>query len=76
MFDDDAGRFLELPDAFERRIAVGNIVVRKRFTLQLLRCGESPLDMHLVAIESSILVRIFAIPQFLDEVAGMQEIAA
>jgi len=35
MFDDDAGRLCELPDALQSRVAISNVVIRQRLALEL-----------------------------------------
>ena len=73
VLDDDAGGRVELLDAFERRIRIGDVVVRERLALQLgCRCQRAGRRL-LVDVERGILVRVFAIAHAFDEAARVQE---
>ena len=72
MLDDDAGRGRELPDALERRIAVGNVVVRQGLTLQLLRRGKRASWCLLVDVKGRILVRVLTVAHSLHQLARIQ----
>ena len=66
MFDDDAGRFIEVLDAFPGGIRIADIVVGKFLALQLSVAGQrSRLDISFT-IEGGGLVRIFTIAHVLD----------
>ena len=52
MLDDYAGGLVELFYTFQRRISIGNIVVRKLFALQLLGGCNTGFRRALLAIES------------------------
>ena len=62
VLDDDAGRaVVELLDAFEGGVGVGDVVVAEFLALDLLRAGDGPdrgVGLH---IEGTVLVRILAI---------------
>ena len=62
VLDDDAGRFgVELLDAFQGRIGIGDVVVGQFLALQLARRGDGGLGFRRRDIEGAVLVRILAI---------------
>ena len=63
MFDDDARRRLELTHAFERSIAVRDVVVRQLLALNLPRLCNRGADGTRIRIERSLLMRVLAIAQ-------------
>ena len=68
MLNDDAGRLsVKLLHAFKRGIGIGNIIIRKRFALDLHRrsnCSLTSFRIHRrVAIKRCFLVRILPITQ-------------
>ncbi len=67
MFHDHAGRMVELFDALQRRIGIGDVVVGERLALQLFRTGERAVGRLLIDVERCVLVRVFAVAQSLGE---------
>ena len=63
MLDDHACRRVELPHALERRVAVGDIVVRQLLALDLMRARDRRANGARIGVEGSLLVRIFAVAQ-------------
>ena len=75
MFDNHTGRRVEHLDALQRRIGVGNIVIRKRFALVLYVARNHPgRDPYHLAIESGLLVGVFAIAHAVDFVEGQGQV--
>ena len=71
MLDDDAGGALvELLDAFQSGISIGDIVIGKFFTLQLARGSNGRFPFRRVGVEHGVLMRILAVAQLLrlDEI--------
>ena len=63
MLDDYAGGGIELPHAFERGVAVGDIVVREFLALELLRLRHAGADGARIGVERGLLMRILAVAQ-------------
>ena len=60
---DDARRSLELAHAFERGIAVRDVVVRKLLALELRRLRHRCADGARIGVERRLLVRVLAVAQ-------------
>ncbi len=73
MFDDHAGRRLELLDAFERGVRVRDVVIGEGLALDLFGCGQRPRRRSLVTVEGRGLVGILAVTQPLAQPTGIQE---
>ena len=65
VLDDDAGRRVELLDAFPGRIGVGNVVVAQLFALQLLAGHDAAGRRVQVTVQRSVLVGVFSVAQVL-----------
>ena len=62
MLDDHAGRaFIELLDAFQRGIGVGDVVERQFLALQLVRGGDARFLDVLFHVEGRVLMRVLAV---------------
>ena len=71
VLDDNAGRFGEALDAFQRGVGVCNVVVGQLFALQLGGGGDAGLGRCCFLVEGGGLVRVFAVAHVLhfDELA-------
>ena len=65
MLDDHAGRLIEGLHAFPGCVGVGDVVVRQLLALNLSVAGDASGNRIAVAIESSGLMRVFAVAQVL-----------
>src|SRR5690606_5896113 len=65
VFDDDAGRLVELFYAFECGVGIGDVVVRQLLALQLLRGTDAGFVQIFFRVERGKLVRVFAVAHFL-----------
>ena len=63
MLDNDATRGIELTHAFQRRIAIGDVVERQFPPLNLPRLRDGCADGARVGVERGLLMRIFAVAQ-------------
>ena len=72
VFDDDARRGVELAHAFERGIAVRNVVVGQLLALQLPGLRHRGADRARIGVERRLLVRVLAISKI--EALGKREI--
>src|ERR1019366_6642927 len=68
MLDDRNGRSVELGDTLERRVGVGQIVVRQFFALHLSRGRHA--EPRAVDVKSGVLMRVFAVAQSLPQRSG------
>ena len=79
MFDDDAGRRLKLPHAFQRGIGIGDVVERQLAPLRHVRVGDVGFVALVaaslaIAIKRRALMRVLAIAQRVDARERQQQL--
>ena len=65
MFDDHAGRLMEVFDALQRGVGIRHVVVGQFFALDLTRGSNACFSGIGLNIEGRLLVRVFAVAHFL-----------
>jgi len=74
VLDDDAGRKSKLAHAFERGVAVGDVVVREFLALYLPALRHGCADGARVGVESGLLMRVLAVAQIAPLAEGQIQI--